>query len=200
MQGLAFRAARCCDTQVPRDDKDAGDHNSNQDPGTGGEKYVCDIHSDFPLFDLMGIQNARRTISPGVNSGLSPRPVAVTGEVGKYLCFGGSPFELCSCFLLWKQQEPGIFSGLLILVTFGTAVTTLLLHWDPALGNINYRARPTATSNKPCSTLGSRNGLPCNSFLVVLSALPLKGNQLCCWFWNANTAQPDISPVAPYYV
>ena len=107
MQGLAFRAARCCDTQVPRDDKDAGDHNSNQDPGTGGEKYVCDIHSDFPLFDLMGIQNARRTISPGVNSGLSPRPVAVTGEVGKYLCFGGSPFESCSCFLLWKQQEPG---------------------------------------------------------------------------------------------
>lgn len=49
MQGLAFRAARCCDTQVPRDDKDAGDHHSNQDPGTGGEKYICDIHSDFPF-------------------------------------------------------------------------------------------------------------------------------------------------------
>ena len=56
MQGLAFRAAQCCDTQVPCDDKDAGDHHSNQDPGTGGEKYVCDIHSDFPLFDLMRIQ------------------------------------------------------------------------------------------------------------------------------------------------
>jgi len=54
--GLAFRATWCCDTQVPRDDQNAGDHNGNQDPGTGGEKDVCDwnVHSDFPLFDLMG--------------------------------------------------------------------------------------------------------------------------------------------------
>jgi hypothetical protein len=37
------------------------------------------------LFGLWKYKNARRIISPGVYSGLSSRPVAVTVEVGKYL-------------------------------------------------------------------------------------------------------------------
>jgi hypothetical protein len=36
-------------------------------------------------------KNARRDDSPGVDSGLSPRSVAVTVEVGKYLFLGISP-------------------------------------------------------------------------------------------------------------
>jgi hypothetical protein len=64
----------------PRDHKDAGDYNGGQDPYSDRERCVCeryDVHSDFPLFNLMEIQKTRRTISPGVDSGLSHRPFAV---------------------------------------------------------------------------------------------------------------------------
>jgi hypothetical protein len=87
--GSAFCAARR-DTQEPRDCKNARDHYSNQDPGTGGEKNICgwNVHSDFPLFNRMRIEKARRTISPGFYSGSSPRFVNV---VGMYLCFDQTP-------------------------------------------------------------------------------------------------------------
>lgn len=42
-------------------------------------------------FEFDWENKTRRISSPGVDSGLSPRPVAVMEEVGKYLCFGRSP-------------------------------------------------------------------------------------------------------------
>jgi hypothetical protein len=62
------------DAQEPRNNKDAGDHNSDQDPRTGSEKDVCDVHSNFPFSIGFGIQKLGdqfaeffiRGIGPGV--------------------------------------------------------------------------------------------------------------------------------------
>lgn len=45
----------------------------------------------FLILNVIGKAKTRRTISPGINSGFSSRPVAVGREVGRYLGFGTSP-------------------------------------------------------------------------------------------------------------
>ena len=84
--GLAACSAWRGNAQVPRDDEDTGDHDSDQDPGTGSEKDICDIHtqdvhSDFPLFNLMGYKKPGEPFRQALISGFSPRPVSVLTEV-----------------------------------------------------------------------------------------------------------------------
>jgi len=62
---------------------------SNQGAGENTSAFFIAI--SFLILNLVEKTKTRRTISPGINSGLSPRPFAVLIEGEKYLYFGASP-------------------------------------------------------------------------------------------------------------
>lgn len=52
---------------------------------------ACSWRISFLILDVIEKTKTRRTMSPGINSGFSSRPVAVVREMGRYLGFGTSP-------------------------------------------------------------------------------------------------------------
>jgi hypothetical protein len=68
-------------------------------------------------------------------------------------------FELCSYYILLKHEEPGRKSRAL------------------NLGDILPGSHDIFIAMGTCS-----RKYQCDAILISLSALPLKGNQLCCWF------------------